>query len=582
MADKLKLFGRAYNQIGSSDADVIIKTKGQLKLQYGNKFIDLIKDGKINVNTEFIFKAKAIENITGNDGIYVCEDGSIYLKVGDSVVNLIGEVGTTYVAFLAPQETTSDQKHQALVNIGFLHESLDSIDQNSLQNGIVYVESEQKLYTIVNGTITELVVTFPNPFTSQFVIAKTNSEKGAILIKGTGIENSLAFESLFIYTDSKAVNFDSDDDIIYNIGGTQVLSLSMLSALFNIPVSGSMFQSPNANGQTGFRLYVQGGKSYLEVDNLILRNQDDTSSIHLFPEYWLMKNNIIAQATTTQLEDNSAPNQLSIELSQSNEFNIGEIVAFYKKSTESISIGMQDVEVRDENGNVTGTQQEEQFKQIESYSRVEGEIIDIKDDTIIVTCTTDLDEQQIESLSQQFIYLIKSSTTDIPIRIKDNNIDIVEYSDQKDENGNSIPSVKTRMGNLTDLDLDVQKDEAQTDKVQGSGVYSELAVFGLAKLLAGTLIPDDDNSSTLASTSWVRKLLQNAIPSGTITAFHGESIPDGWAPCTGENGTPDLRDKFIKGGTIEEASSISSVVTDSTQPTTVSIDCYSLVFIMKL
>ena len=582
MADKIKLFGRSYNQIGNSDADVIIKTKGQLKLQYGNKFIDLIKDGKLNVNTEFIFKAKSIDDIAGNDGIYVCDDGSIYLKVEDSPpINLIGEVGTTYVTFLAPQETTPDQKHQALVNIGFLHESLDSIDQNSLQNGIVYIESEQKLYTIVNGTITELIVSFPNPFTSQFVIAKTTSEKGSILIKGTGIENSLAFESLFIYTDGEITNFDSDKDIIYNIGGTQVLSLSALSALFNVPVSGSMFQSPSANKQTGFRLYIQKGESYLEVDNLILRNQDKTSSIHLFPEYWLMRNNIILQATIIQLEEVLVPNQLSIELSQSNEFNIGEIVAFYKKSTENISMEIE-VEDYDENGNVIGTHLEEQFQEIERYSRVEGEIIAIKNNIITVNCTVDFNAQEADSLSQQFIYLIKSSTTDIPIRVKDNNIDIVKYSDQKDENGNLISSIKTRIGNLTDLNLDIQKDETQIDKVQDSGIYSELAVFGLAKLLAGTLIPDDDNSSTLASTSWVRKLLQNIIPSGTITAFHGTSIPDGWAPCTGENGTPDLRDKFIKGGTIEETSSISSIVTDSTQPTTINIDCYSLVFIMKL
>ena len=368
MADKIKLFGRSYNQLGNSDADTIIKTKGQLKLQYGNKFIDLVKDGKLNVNTEFIFKVKSIDNITGNNGIYVCNDGSIYLKVGDSIVNLVGEVGTTYISFLVPQETTSDQKHQALVNIGFLHESLDSIDQNSLQNGIVYVESEQKLYTIVNGTVTELVVTFPNPFTDQFVIAKTNSEKGALLIKGTGVENSLAFESLFIYVDDGSTNFNSDGDIIYKIGETQVLSLSMLSALFNVPVSGSMFQSPNASRQSGFRLYVQNNEqSYLEVDNLILRNPSNASSIHLFPEYWLMKNNIITQATTAQSEETTKEtteetpedtteetqesDQLSIKLSQSNEFNIGDIVVFYKKSTERISLGMGEVNKYDENGN---------------------------------------------------------------------------------------------------------------------------------------------------------------------------------------------------------------------------------------
>ena len=582
MADTIKLFGRSYNQIGTTDADAIIKTKGQLKIQYGNKFIDLIKDGKINVNAEFIFKAKSMEDISGNDGIYICDDGSIYLKVGDSVINLLGEVGTTYVSFLEEQETTAEQKHQALVNIGFLHENFDSIGDTSLQNGIVYIESEQKLYTIVNGTITELVVTFPNPFTSQFVVAKTNSDKGAILIKGTGVENSLAFDSLFIYVGDESTNFDSNNNIIYSIGGTQVLSMSALSALFNIPIQGSMFQSPEANNKTGFRLYIQDGKSCLEVDNIIVRSQEDnSSSIHLFPEYWLMKNNIISSATIGQ-ENETEPGGLSIELVQSNEFVIGDVVAFYKKSVERVSLGMVEVEIHDEEGNVIGTEQEEQFQEIKIYSRVEGEILKIQDKTLIVKCNSEISETEATALSRQFIYLIKSKDNSLPIRIKDNNIDIVEYSDEKDENGNSIPSIKTRIGNLQELDKSIQKNETETEKVYGSGIYSEQAIFGIAKLLAESAIPDDDNSSTLASTSWVRKLLSNLIPSGTITAFHGTTIPDGWAPCTGENGTPDLRDKFIRGGTIEEASSVKDILVDGTQTNITSIDYYSLVFIMKL
>lgn len=582
MANTIKLFGRSYNQIGTTDSDTIIKTKGQLKIQYGNKFIDLIKDGKINVNAEFIFKAKSMEDISGNDGIYICDDGSIYLKVGDSVINLLGEVGTTYISFLEEQETTAEQKHQALVNIGFLHENLDSIGDTSLQNGIVYIESEQKLYTIVNGTITELVVTFPNPFTSQFVVAKTNSDKGAILIKGTGVENSLAFDSLFIYVGDESTNFDSDNNIIYSIGETQVLSMSALSALFNIPVQGLMFQSPEANNKTGFRLYLQDGKSCLEVDNIIVRSQeDDSSSIHLFPEYWLMKNNIISSATMGSDEE-TEPEGLSIELVQSNEFVVGDVVVFYKKSIESISLGMVEVEVHDENGDIIGTEQEEQFAEIEVYSRVEGEVLKIQDKTLIVKCNSEISETEATALSKQFIYLIKSKDNSLPIRIKDNNIDIVEYSDEKDENGNSIPSIKTRIGNLQELDKSTQKNETETEKVYGSGMYSEQAIFGIAKLLAESAIPDDDNSSTLASTSWVRKLLSNLIPSGTITAFHGATIPDGWAPCTGENGTPDLRDKFIRGGTIEEASSVKDILVDGTQTNITSIDYYSLVFIMKL
>lgn len=37
------------------------------------------------------------------------------------------------------------------------------------------------------------------------------------------------------------------------------------------------------------------------------------------------------------------------------------------------------------------------------------------------------------------------------------------------------------------------------------------------------------------------------IPVGGIIPFFGEAIPEGWALCNGENGTPDLTDHFILG-----------------------------------
>ena len=39
----------------------------------------------------------------------------------------------------------------------------------------------------------------------------------------------------------------------------------------------------------------------------------------------------------------------------------------------------------------------------------------------------------------------------------------------------------------------------------------------------------------------------NYLPKGTIVAFTGIFAPDGWALCNGQNGTPDLRGRFIYG-----------------------------------
>jgi microcystin-dependent protein len=38
----------------------------------------------------------------------------------------------------------------------------------------------------------------------------------------------------------------------------------------------------------------------------------------------------------------------------------------------------------------------------------------------------------------------------------------------------------------------------------------------------------------------------NIIPKGVIVAWNGKDAPAGWALCNGENGTPDLRGRFIR------------------------------------
>ena len=39
----------------------------------------------------------------------------------------------------------------------------------------------------------------------------------------------------------------------------------------------------------------------------------------------------------------------------------------------------------------------------------------------------------------------------------------------------------------------------------------------------------------------------SSLPVGTVIAWENETIPSGWAVCNGNNGTQDLRDKFIRG-----------------------------------
>ena len=155
MSDKLNLFGKSHDVLGESSSDLILRCRGSVKVQWGNKFIDLIKDGKINVDSKFIFSVDSVDNIKNKNGLYVTSNGSVYLRSDEHIINLSGEIGTVYVSYMTEQETTSDQKYTALKNIGLIYDDISSINDSSLRNGIVYIVGQQKLYIINDGQMQE-------------------------------------------------------------------------------------------------------------------------------------------------------------------------------------------------------------------------------------------------------------------------------------------------------------------------------------------------------------------------------------------------------------------------------------------
>ena len=56
----------------------------------------------------------------------------------------------------------------------------------------------------------------------------------------------------------------------------------------------------------------------------------------------------------------------------------------------------------------------------------------------------------------------------------------------------------------------------------------------------------------MAGTHWNKRNLNTStspglVPAGLIIMWSGSQVPPGWALCNGQNGTPDLRDRFIVG-----------------------------------
>lgn len=273
------LFGRQFTEVGSSSSDFLIKTKGKVKIQWGNKFIDLIKDGKIAVDGFQFYTAANKESIDGDDGFYITDDGGVYIKFGDQEpINIFGEVGTTYVSFVESQETLPEQKLTAQKNIGFIFDTLEEARNARLQNGIAYIADEGKLYTIKDYQIQELTFEFPNPYVGKFVIQLGQGQSCSLLVEGYYDENRSCLvlgkenAGLYLYSTSSqgVVQSKVEELVIETSNGEQIL-IGNRSITIKPTLICDSLQSRNASSEEGYKLYIDQEGSTLELDNLILR-----------------------------------------------------------------------------------------------------------------------------------------------------------------------------------------------------------------------------------------------------------------------------------------------------------------------
>lgn len=284
-----KLFGRTYSTVGNSDSDFIIKTRGQVKVQWGKKFIDIIKDGKLNVDVTLIKEVSSIDSIT-SDGIYMLEgSNTVVVRINGVTVSLVSDNSDNYVSFIRPQLTTDEQKKQAQRNIGLRYSTIQEAITDSAYNGILFIDSDKKLYIAEDGVYTEYLSDISNPYNKQILIKKTIKREGegigALVVSGNGEDNSLVIGSqlqgLQVYKEDSNVvvkgvgtmiEIYSDDSHLIELASTGV-TFKTRTAIEDTLV-GDMIQSTNSSSISGYRLYYDeySEESTLEVDNLITRN----------------------------------------------------------------------------------------------------------------------------------------------------------------------------------------------------------------------------------------------------------------------------------------------------------------------
>ena len=186
-----RALGRDMTFFGTKEQDLVLQTKGKIKINFGDKFIDLFTGGKFTIgNKDIINTIKGKPSIKDKDGFYFDEDsGTLYLKIGDNIYEIFSnakEIGG-YIVYNDTQNLTTEEQFQAQNNIGLsFNTKEDALIAEA--SGLVYIVSENTAYILKNGIFHPITgkeeSNNSNYFNSQVTIDLGNSESLALLIEG--------------------------------------------------------------------------------------------------------------------------------------------------------------------------------------------------------------------------------------------------------------------------------------------------------------------------------------------------------------------------------------------------------------
>ena len=584
-----QLFGKNYQETGKSSSPLLLRSNGEIKLQWGNKFIDLVKNGKINSEAkDCIFTVDTSDEIKAN-GIYlVTEDSSIWINVEGTKTKL-SDNDTTYVSFLTEQKTTPEQKQQALINLGLIYENIDTLNKANLITGLAYVVESNKLYLIQNGVVSEYQVTLSLPTSGKF---------DDLAISNLTIKNNTINSSQLILTINNIPYLQLNDNI-----------------LCSVPFLVDKLQSVNYNyNKSGFALYQDNGKSVLDIDSLNWRNieselpknqktyitytilgdfnivtevtdvSSETESLYKLqlkypnnippnlPNYILAElettYNIFLLTTKVQVQDNISYNQIVLDK------NIPETYQLYVKFSDSSTklYSRNDAKLFDVNLKVDEAYlynngiDTKYIVDIDSAQKhdiipLEFEVCEIDKYYIIIKLQNTLLASDLLNATQLKIYQAR-----VPQFIQGEGF----LALRKWDSVNNKYVYHTIIGTYKESEFGISDDT--NDKF---GFYSDdvkVAGISLSGAKFSGQLPSfiDTKPETIADNQFptmeivnekIKKAVddigdtnialvnKNPLPKGSIIMFNStQNIPDGWCICDGTNGTPNLIGKFIKAG----------------------------------
>ena len=630
-----QLFGKNYQEAGSSSSPLLLRSNGEIKLQWGNKFIDLVKNGKINSEAkDYIFTVDTSDEIKAN-GIYlVTEDSSIWINVEGTKTRL-SDTNTTYVSFLTEQKTTPEQKQQALTNLGLIYENIDALNKANLVTGLAYVVETNKLYLIQNRVVSEYQVTSTLPTSGKF--------------------DDLAISNLTIKN-----NTINSSQLILSINNIPYLQLND-NILCSVPFLVDKLQSVNYNyNKSGFALYQDNGKSVLDIDSLNWRNIESElpKNQKTYITYTILGDfNIVTEVTDVSSETESL---YKLQLKYPNNIppNLPNYILAELETTYNIFLLTTKVQVQDDisynqivlDKNIPETHQlyvKFSDSSTKLYSRNDTKLFDVNlkvdeaylyNNGIDTKYIVDIDSAQKHDIIplefevceiDKYYIIIKLQNTLLAsdllnaTQLKIYQARVPQFIQgegflalRKWDSVNNKYVYHTIIGTYKESEFGISDDTNDkfgfySDDVKVTGISlsgaqfsGQLPSFTETKpdTIADNQFPTmeivnekikkavDDTGDTNISL-----ISKNSLPKGSIIMFNSaENIPDKWQICDGTNGTPNLVDKFIKAGTTLKEESVEltkyvgstetpgEVTSEQTEENKYKLDAYSLIFIMKM
>lgn len=589
-----QLFGKNYQETGKSSSPLLLRSNGEIKLQWGNKFIDLIKNGKLNSQSDnILFTVSTIDDIN-KDGIYlVTEDNSIWFSLNGTILQL-SDSGTTYVSYMTEQKTTAEQKYQALTNIGFYYKTLEEVQQANLTAGIIFNQADNKFYIIKEGTITE----YQNSSSSENL---SNLDE-------------LYIGDMHIYKDG-TMKINSTELTFY-IENNQTMTLQNSNILLNSRATlyKGLYSVTYKQNQSGYGLYETDSKSILEVDSIKWRNIENElptleSTIDEIYDY-----NEVNVITSCENYDE----KIKGFLKYTNQYKIGDYIfialdidyytyvvtiATSDNGDQTLSINQtvpsnHILTLTDVSGNkysFSGSDtsiigkfndfksgvmyyndiEQPEFKIVFGENTnpkkqlIEFKVLDInqtENSIVFNTSNESLRNSIIDGCYNSRVALSRPSS----LYIENNAITLKERTEKKNEltDETTISNIThTKIGEVSEKQFEKQLNPSQDTINQERpdvGIYTD-NLIGLNPILYNGIfkgsypkytgnVPekplDQTNDQNLLNLKWFKQLYNQLIPIGTIIMFNStQNIPDGWHICDGTNGTPNLIGKFIKAGT---------------------------------